>query len=102
LLGVVVDRGQCLQLWQRHSPLFFERLLQHPDLEHLLELPVLFLKLLEAPGVGHLHPSILAPPPIKGLLTDVGLLTDLFRGFPSVGLAQYLYHLFCCMSLSIM
>ena len=86
--------------WQRRSPLFFYRLLQYPNLEHLicqhlLQLRVLLLKLLEALEVGHFHPSILAPPPINGLFADVGLPAELFHGFLPVCLAQYLYYLFC-------
>ena len=85
-------------------PTFFECLLQHPNLEdlicpHLLELRILLLKLLEALEIGHFHPAILAPPPIKGLFADVRLPADLFHGFLSVGLAQYLYYLFGRVSL---
>ena len=62
-------------------------------------MPVQLKKLLEALEVSHFHPSILAPPPIKGLFADVGLPADLFHGFLSVGLAQYLYYLFGRVSL---
>src|SRR6185437_9262786 len=75
------------------SPVFSERLLQDCLVEaqvgdQLLQLPVLFAQLPKLTDLGRAHAAELLLPPIKGLLGDLELPTDLNDRSPALSLPE--------------
>ena len=56
--------------------------------QQLLQLPVLNLEPLQLPGLRYLHPAVLGPPSIEGVLRDPVLPANLLLLCPSLGLLQ--------------